>query len=484
VWRLLILLIPLPLGMDRELVQKLQQISSFRAGQILDALQVPHLMSGNVLELATRRFFVAEACSGISSIYLLAAATATYVVVTEMRLVRAIPLLMSVFWWSIVLNCTRIVLIAAVYFYYGWDLSTGWEHETLGIVLMLAALLGVVSTRALLDLLLAPIGNAHSRQNATSTSLTPITLWNIVTTPDRSWVYSRNRFRFSAELSQNKLLNGLTFILLVSGATYWGTLAKATYAGTEPAKVESNGEASLAGAMEPFAVLEKTTLMAVESTVVSDFQKTTAQSTGQEIAPLNTGTWTARTPLGPSTIMVDGPYDGLPEPVTSIQERGWKLESTAAYRVPGYLSGQELVTVQVLDESGHRYHSHVCFFRQSGELLPTSSPQAASNMLQPLSQQLDNALRQDARTHVWRLQFTVEVFGLSTDSELQAEHRLFAQLLHSLQRHWRKHGRGVRFETELGTETQKAASVDRSAANEAPTPDLTIEGQHGVEGQP
>ena len=61
----LVMLINLPLGYDQLLTMRLQQITSGLSSVMLDVLAIPHALNNNVIQLATRELFVAEACSGL-----------------------------------------------------------------------------------------------------------------------------------------------------------------------------------------------------------------------------------------------------------------------------------------------------------------------------------------------------------------------------------------------------------------------------------
>src|SRR5439155_1376873 len=63
---LLLLVIPPPFGLDNRLVNGLQTLTSKCGNYILDYLGVLHLPSGNLIEVAGKRYFVEEACSGIN----------------------------------------------------------------------------------------------------------------------------------------------------------------------------------------------------------------------------------------------------------------------------------------------------------------------------------------------------------------------------------------------------------------------------------
>ncbi|NOZ39950.1 MAG: exosortase U [Planctomycetes bacterium] len=160
IWLLLWLLIPLPLGVDNRLITYLQKLSSQLSSAILELLGILHLMSGNVLQLPTKEFFVDEACSGIISVMSMIACAAIYAVWKNRSFAHLIALVLMGVTWALVLNVLRICLIAAVFHFFDYDLSTGAVHEALGLMLFLLMFLALVSTDYLLLLMLSPIDTA------------------------------------------------------------------------------------------------------------------------------------------------------------------------------------------------------------------------------------------------------------------------------------------------------------------------------------
>lgn len=183
--RLLWVLVPFPLGYDRTLILKLQSFSSQQAAYCLDAVGIPHLMSGNVLELVGKRLLVEEACSGLGSVYLLVAVAMLIVVVVQMRLVVAVPLVASAFAWAVAGNVLRIVVIAVAHAWYHKDLSVGWQHELLGVSTMLLSVGGIALTAVFLNSLMSPVSDAYDAESKISRYLTPEILWNLTTTTER-----------------------------------------------------------------------------------------------------------------------------------------------------------------------------------------------------------------------------------------------------------------------------------------------------------
>ncbi|MCA9215100.1 MAG: exosortase U [Planctomycetales bacterium] len=157
IWLLLWLLIPLPLSLGPKLIRSLQAASSQLSSAMLDVLGIRHLMTGNVLEVPTKQFFVDEACSGIVSFMAIIAAGAIYLVWKNRPLVHSVLLLLLGVGWAFLLNVSRITIIAFAYERYDWDWSEGTPHTILGLVLFTLTFVALVSTDVLLEFLLKPV---------------------------------------------------------------------------------------------------------------------------------------------------------------------------------------------------------------------------------------------------------------------------------------------------------------------------------------
>ena len=93
--------LPFPAGYDDKLIQFLQRQSSHLTSMILDCIGILHLPAGNVLELAQKRLFVDEACSGVDSLYALMAICLCLVLWFRQRLFVAVVSLSLVPIWEI-----------------------------------------------------------------------------------------------------------------------------------------------------------------------------------------------------------------------------------------------------------------------------------------------------------------------------------------------------------------------------------------------
>ncbi len=131
--------LPFPAGYDQKLIQLLQRQSSSFTSVILDCIGIAHLPEGNVLELAQKRLFVDEACSGVDSLYALMAICLCLVLWFRQRLFVAVISLSLVPVWASCGNIVRLVSIVLGIEWLGIDLSHGMQHTILGLLVFAGA---------------------------------------------------------------------------------------------------------------------------------------------------------------------------------------------------------------------------------------------------------------------------------------------------------------------------------------------------------
>jgi exosortase len=152
----LLLIIPPPFGLDTRLVNGLQTLTSKCGAYVLDYFGILHLQQGNLIEVAGKKYFVEEACSGINSLLSVLACTVFYVFWAGAHWLRGILLIAAAVFWVLIANIVRVVTI--VYLdsrfqleaKYNVDLLHGWAHATLGLILFGLVLLLLASTDRLL----------------------------------------------------------------------------------------------------------------------------------------------------------------------------------------------------------------------------------------------------------------------------------------------------------------------------------------------
>jgi exosortase D (VPLPA-CTERM-specific) len=130
----LLFAVPLPATIYLPLSGRLQLISSAFAGHGLDLLGIPALREGNVIVLPNATLDVAQACSGIHSLFALTAtATLAAYLLVEGRLAQLLVAL-SAAPIAILFNGLRIVTTAVMCVTIGPEAARGLSHLTTGFV--------------------------------------------------------------------------------------------------------------------------------------------------------------------------------------------------------------------------------------------------------------------------------------------------------------------------------------------------------------
>ena len=149
IWFFTAILVPLPFGMDEDLIVRLRSVTTRLTSRLLDQLDVLHQNYANVIELPGKPLFVADACSGIHSLYVLTAMALFLSAFCRRSVVHALALLFSTFGLVIVENVARIAFVALAW-QRQMDLSAGWKHSVLGVVLFGISAMLIVTTDQLL----------------------------------------------------------------------------------------------------------------------------------------------------------------------------------------------------------------------------------------------------------------------------------------------------------------------------------------------
>ncbi|ELP34562.1 exosortase U [Rhodopirellula baltica] len=128
----LLLLIRLPLGYDQLLVIELQRLTTMMSSLLLDVLSIPHAVTRNVIELPSRELFVAEACSGIQSVFTMAFLSTLIVAINRRKLWLAPFYLIIALILAAGGNVLRVTMVAVADQWMSLDLASGWAHDILG----------------------------------------------------------------------------------------------------------------------------------------------------------------------------------------------------------------------------------------------------------------------------------------------------------------------------------------------------------------
>ena len=149
---LLVLAIPLPELVTQALALPLQFKASQMGAALLEARQVPVLLSGNIIRLPGHELFVTEACSGLRSLTALASMGILIGALFLKTIAGRVALFALAIPIAILVNGLRVFLTGFLVYYVNPGLGTGFLHLTEGWLLFLASLAGLAAAAGLIRL--------------------------------------------------------------------------------------------------------------------------------------------------------------------------------------------------------------------------------------------------------------------------------------------------------------------------------------------
>lgn len=147
----------LPLNYDTQAIHWLQRATTSVASQLLNYFGFLHLRAGNVLEFPGKRFLVEEACSGVQSLFTVLFLAALIACGNRRKLFHTVFVLLSAACFAGVMNVLRVSAIAIAWSDIQMDLSSGWQHDTIGYLALICAAGLVYSTDAALAFFFSPV---------------------------------------------------------------------------------------------------------------------------------------------------------------------------------------------------------------------------------------------------------------------------------------------------------------------------------------
>ncbi|MFM8725000.1 MAG: exosortase/archaeosortase family protein, partial [Planctomycetaceae bacterium] len=168
----------LPNDLDNQLIQWLQGRTTAFASGICHRIGLVHYSDGNVLTVPGKQFLIAEACSGVKSLFTIMFIAALVIAMKRRSLLHGLVLVLRGMGTAGLMNTVRVLSVVVVWEQYRFDLSTGWVHDALGYVTLGIAALLLMSADAGLDLFSAWIPDIR-RPGAMAIYANPfISFWN------------------------------------------------------------------------------------------------------------------------------------------------------------------------------------------------------------------------------------------------------------------------------------------------------------------
>ena len=147
---LLPFMIPIPTVIYNQITFPLQLFASAVAEKSLEVLNVPVVREGNILELASQKLSVAEACSGIRSLLSLSFLSLVYAYFFDRKIWMRWVLLIATVPIAIVANSARVTL-TGLFSEIDPSLAQGFFHEAEGWVIFVVALVMMVAVHLIVN---------------------------------------------------------------------------------------------------------------------------------------------------------------------------------------------------------------------------------------------------------------------------------------------------------------------------------------------
>ncbi len=137
-----LVLVPLPGVLTDPLTRSLKMLVSQMAEMILYGAGYPIARSGVILTIGQYQLLVADACSGLNSIFVLSAMGMLYLYLAAHRnIARNVLMLLLILPLAVVANWIRVMALILITYHFGDEAGQGFIHEFAGLVLFSVSLL-------------------------------------------------------------------------------------------------------------------------------------------------------------------------------------------------------------------------------------------------------------------------------------------------------------------------------------------------------
>jgi exosortase B len=142
----LVFMIPLPGFVLVAMTSQLKQHVSVAAESLLYNAGYPIARDGVVITIGPYQMLVADACSGLNSIFSLAALGVLYMHITaRANWLRNVVLLAAIVPIAYAANVIRVVVLILITYHFGDEAGQGFLHSTSGVLLFVFALLALMA---------------------------------------------------------------------------------------------------------------------------------------------------------------------------------------------------------------------------------------------------------------------------------------------------------------------------------------------------
>lgn len=154
---------PIPDSLVPKLFFPLQVLAAKISAWVLEALNVPIYVSGNIIEIPHMQLMVEEACSGMRSVFALLTVAIVVLYAVKMPFLYKVLVFISALVTAVVLNVCRVAATGLLAHFYDPETARGFFHSFAGMVVFLVGLVILYSIGSFFSRLAA-------RKNASETT--------------------------------------------------------------------------------------------------------------------------------------------------------------------------------------------------------------------------------------------------------------------------------------------------------------------------
>jgi len=414
VWALMALILLPPENADDQLITFLQQRTASYTSQFLDFLGVDHVREGVVIEIASKKLFVEEACSGVQSLFSLLAIAAVLAVWYSRSLAHTALLFVAAIAGAGAINVLRTVTIVYGLDKVGVDLLGEPQHSILGMIVFLFALGWLVCCDAFLTFLIGPLDSPDAIES------------------DNFWIVLWNRliagFRWETEPAPlprsgptMKLLSTTALVALaVSGGTLAIASTKAVIASQRPganpvlAPVDEGKVIGTLGSLqEDFLPVN---FDGWEQTRFEVVKRSESNALGE-----HSRMWVYSTPFGIATLSVDYPFRGWHDLKTCYEGTGWSTSEVLTSQTAG---GHGIYDVTQFTLRKYSGESALVVFAAMNEKLKPVPTREGGGATQTFVDKIQKALRAtDSMEVIAQFQILAQPARRLTEKDVEEIHR-------------------------------------------------------------
>jgi exosortase B len=163
----LFFMVPLPGNLIDSMTGSLKQVVSVVAENLLYTAGYPIARSGVILTVGQYQLLVADACSGLKSMFSLSAIGFLYIYLVEHKsLPKNLLLASALLPIAFVANVIRVIVLILVTYYFGDAAGQGFVHDFAGIVLFVLSILLLAGFDKLLSFIAMVFNAIRTRRTA------------------------------------------------------------------------------------------------------------------------------------------------------------------------------------------------------------------------------------------------------------------------------------------------------------------------------